>query len=161
MTPAQATSQSGTDETITSYAKLAWRAKMMFDWTHLLHRQIYDVYADERLPMAEKDSLIEKLTDYYLTNECKAFRPVPKSMTLMDDQYYSQVFRKGYPKVNGLIWAYHWLQVGLYEPLIVGQDRVKRKAGVDAALARFWSMVEDPPQAFPKVMPMTATWRPT
>ncbi len=143
-----------------SYAKLAWRAKMMFDWTHLLHRQIYDVYADERLSMAERDSLIEKLTDYYLTNEAKAFLPVPKSMTLMDDQYYSQVFRKGYPKMNGLIWAYHWLQVGLYEPLIVGQDRAERKAGVDAALARFWSMVEDPPNAFPKVMPMTATVAP-
>ncbi len=143
-----------------SYAKLAWRAKMMFDWAHLLHRQIYDVYADERLPMADKDALIEKLTDYYLTNESKAFLPVPKSMTLMDDQYYSQVFRKGYPKMNGLIWAYHWLQVGLYEPLIVGQDRAERKAGVDAALARFWSMVEDPPNAFPKVMPMTATVAP-
>ena len=143
-----------------SYAKLAWRAKIMFDWTHLLHRQIYDVYADERLSMAGKDALIEKLTDYYLSNESKAFPPVPKSMTLMDDQYYSQVFRKGYPKMNGLIWAYHWLQVGLYEPLIVGETPAEKKAGVDAALARFWSMVEDPPQAFPKVMPMTATVAP-
>ena len=143
-----------------SYAKLAWRAKIMFDWTHLLHRQIYDVYADERLSMAGKDALIEKLTDYYLSNESKAFPPVPKSMTLMDEQYYSQVFRKGYPKMNGLIWAYHWLQVGLYEPLILGGTPAERKAGVDAALARFWSMVEDPPQAFPKVMPMTATVAP-
>ncbi|MGH7752587.1 MAG: hypothetical protein ACREN5_07200 [Gemmatimonadales bacterium] len=62
--------------------------------------------------------------------------------------------------MNGLIWAYHWLQVGLYEPLIVGRDPAERKAGVDAALARFWSMVEDPPNAFPKVMPMTATVAP-
>ena len=38
-------------------------------------------------------------------------------MALMDEQYFSQVFRQRYPKFNGLIWAYHWLQVGLYEPL--------------------------------------------
>ncbi len=38
-----------------SYAKVAWRAKMMFDWAHMLHRQIYDVYADERLTPAERD----------------------------------------------------------------------------------------------------------
>ncbi len=142
-----------------SYAKLAWRGKMMFDWAHILHRQVYDVYADARLSTAAKDSLIEKLTDYYLTNP-HAFVPVPKSMALMDEQYYSQVFRKGYPKMNGLIWAYHWLQVGLYEPLIEGRAPADRKAGLDAAVARFWSMVQDPPRNMPKVMPMTSTVAP-
>jgi hypothetical protein len=142
-----------------SYAKLAWRGKMMFDWAHILHRQVYDVYADPRLSTADKDRLIEKLTDYYLTNP-HAFVPVPKSMTLMDDQYYSQVFRKGYPKMNGLIWAYHWLQVGLYEPLIEGRTPADRKAGLEAAVARFWSMVQDPPRNMPKVMPMTSTVAP-
>jgi len=86
-----------------AYAKLAWRAKMMFDWAHVLHRQIYDVYADERLSRAEQDQLIERITDYYLSNQRLAFAAVPKSMTLMDEQYYSQVFRRGYPKFNGLI----------------------------------------------------------
>ena len=41
-------------------------------------------------------------------------------MELMEGQYFSQTFRRAYPKFNGLIWAYHWLQVGLYEPLIEG-----------------------------------------
>ena len=143
-----------------SYSRLAWQAKQMFDWAHLLHRQIYDVYADDRIPMAEKDLLIERLTDYYLTNHRAAFTTAPKSMTLMDEQYYSQVFRKGYPKFNGLIWAYHWLQVGLYEPLIAGRTRDEKKAGVQATLARFWSMLQDPPRNFPKVMPMTSAVAP-
>ena len=38
---------------------------------------------------------------------------------------YSLAFRQHYPKFNGLIWAYHWLQVGIYEPLVVGQSQVK------------------------------------
>lgn len=143
-----------------AYAKLAWRAKLMFDWAHVLHRQIYDLYADERLGAAERDSLIERVTDYYLSNRRLAFAPVPKAMSLMEDQDYSRVFRREFPKFNGLIWAYHWLQVGLYEPLVEGRTRVEKKAGVKAALARFWTLLADPPTRFPRVMPMTSAVAP-
>jgi len=143
-----------------TYAKLAWRAKLMFDWAHVLHRQIYDVYADERIPDSRRDALIERLTDYYLSRRDIAYVPVAKSMALMDEQYYSQVFRRHYPKFNGLIWAYHWLQVGLYEPFIAGRTPDQKKAGVQAAVARFWQMLENPPRSMPQVMPMTATVAP-
>ena len=144
-----------------AYAKLAWQAKLMFDWAHVLHRQIYDIYADERIGGAAKVALVETVTDYYLTRKDVAFTSVPKSMALMDEQYFSQRFRKDFPKFNGLIWAYHWLQVGLYEPLMLGRTRAEKKAGVKATLARFWSMLEDAPARFPAVMPMTATVSPT
>lgn len=143
-----------------SYAKLAWRAKMMFDWAHVLHRQVYDAYADERLTSVQRDTLIEQLTDYYLSNRKYAFTDKPKSMALMDEQYFSQTFRKAYPKFNGLIWAYHWLQVGLYEPFLEGHTDAERKAGIQATLARFWSMLEDPTSRMPKVMPMTSAVAP-
>ncbi len=143
-----------------AYAKLAWRAKQMFDWAHVLHRQIYDVYSDDRLTMAEKDALIERLTDYYLSRRNYAFAPVPKSMDLMEGQYFSRAFRRAYPEFNGLIWAYHWLQVGLYEPLIEGATPAERKAGVDAAVARFWSMLDAPPSRMPRFMPMTSAIAP-
>jgi hypothetical protein len=142
------------------YARLAWRAKETFDWAHLLHRQIYDIYADPRLTDAAKDSLIERVTDYYLSRPGYAFAPVPKSMALMDEQYFSQTFRRFEPRFNGLIWAYHWLQVGLYEPFIVYHTPAEQKAGVHATVARFWSMLENPPSRMPTVMPMTATVAP-
>jgi hypothetical protein len=142
------------------YSKLVWRAKVMFDWAHVLHRQIYDVYADERLSIAAKDSLIERITDYYLSRREYAFSPAPKAMALMDEQPFSQVFRRTHPKFNGLIWAYHWLQVGLYEPLIVYRTEPERRAGVSATVARFRRMLEDPPGSMPKVMPMTAAVAP-
>jgi hypothetical protein len=81
-------------------------------------------------------------------------------MALMDEQYFSQTFRKAHPKFNGLIWAYHWLQVGLYEPFIEGKSKPEKKAGVQATVARFWSMLEDPPNRFPKYMPMTSAIAP-
>ena len=143
-----------------AYAKIAWRAKMMFDWAHVLHRQLYDAYSDDRLTPNGRDSLIERLTDYYLSNRKYAFTDKPKSMALMDEQYFSQTFRKAYPKFNGLIWSYHWLQVGLYEPFIEGRTKAERKSGVQATVARFWSMLDDPPDRFPKYMPMASAVAP-
>jgi hypothetical protein len=142
------------------YAKLAWRAKMTFDWAHVLHRQIYDVYADDRIPMAAKDSLIERITDYYLSKRDYAFVDAPKAMELMDGQAFSQAFRRAEPKFNGLIWAYHWLQVGLYEPLVVYGTEVERRRGVEATVARFRRMLANPPASMPEVMPMTAAVAP-
>ena len=142
------------------YAKLAWRAKQMFDWAHVLHRQIFDIYADPRLTRPQQDSLIERATDYYLSRSEYAFLAVPKSMALMDDQYFSQSFRKAYPKFNGLIWAYHWLQVGLYEPFIDARTPSEAKSGIGITLGRFWSMLESPPSRLPSVMPMASAIAP-
>jgi hypothetical protein len=136
------------------YARMAWRAKQMFDWAHVLHRQLYDIYADPRLADGERMALAERVTDYYLSNRAAAFTTVPKTMELMDAQYFSQVFRRGWPRFNGLIWAYHWLQVGLYEPLLAARTPDERRAGVAATVGRFWSMVDS--LRFPEVMPMTS-----
>jgi len=124
----------------------------------MLHRQVYDALSDERLTPAARDSLVERLTDYYLSRRDVAFAPVPKSMSLMLGQPYSEAFLRAYPKFNGLIWAYHWLQVGLYEPLMTEEDPGARRAGIDAAVARFRAMI---PDHFPAAMPMTPQVAPT
>lgn len=142
------------------YARYAWRAKAVFDWAHVLHRQIYDAYADERLTEAARDSLIERLTDYYLSNRRLALLPLPKSMALMDAQPYSLAFKERYPAFNGLIWGYHWLQVGLYDALLAGRTAEERRANVDWALERFRAMMADPPRSMPRVMPMTSAIAP-
>ncbi|MBA2687130.1 MAG: hypothetical protein H0U64_03420 [Gemmatimonadaceae bacterium] len=142
------------------YSKLAPEAKLMFDWAHLLHRQIYDVWADERIPLVEKDARIGELIRYYKTRPDLAFSSIPKSMELMEGQYYSLAFRQKYPKFNGLIWAYHWLQVGLYEPLVAGKTVDERQTGVIAAVARFKQMLESPPSGMPRIMPMTSAVAP-
>lgn len=142
------------------YSRTVWRAKLMFERAHVLHRQLYDVYADERLSTEQQVGLVEALTDRYLADRDYAFTDQPKAMALMDEQYFSQVFRVGYPKFNGLIWAYHWLQVGLYEPLIAEHDVAAKRAGVDSTVARFWAMVDGAPAALPTVMPMTSAVAP-
>ena len=143
-----------------AYARVALEAKRMFEWAHLLHRQIYDVYADERLSRPAQHAMVERLTDDYLSRDRLAFTDQPKQMALMDDQPFSQHFRREFPKMNGLIWAYHWLQVGLYEPLIEEGTPSGKKAGIADALATFWAMADSPPDRFPSVMPMTSAVAP-
>lgn len=142
------------------YARLAPEAKLMFEWAHILHRQVYDALADERLDSAAKDRRLAELIRYYRSRPDLAFSSHPKTMALMQEQYYSLAFRERYPKFNGLIWGYHWLQVGLYEPLIVGRTREERQAGVSAAVARFRQMMTDPPRSLPYQMPMTSVIAP-
>jgi hypothetical protein len=143
------------------YARMAPEAKMMFDWAHLLHRQVYDVLASEDMTQAQKDAKIAELVAYYKTRPDLAFSSVPKNMELMEGQPYSLAFRQRYPKFNGLIWGYHWLQVGLYEPLMIGRTREERQAGVTAAVARFRQMLDSAPEHMPRIMPMTAAIAPT
>jgi hypothetical protein len=143
------------------YGRLAPEAKAMFEWAHVLHRQVYDVLADERLDSLARDREMALLLAYYQSRRDLAFSAVPKNMSLMQEQPYSLAFRQRYPKFNGLIWSYHWLQVGLYEPLLVGRDRDARQAGVAATVARFRQMMESPPDGFPVMMPMTAAIAPT
>ena len=142
------------------YAQLAPEAKVMFDWAHILHRQLYDVLADERLSDAQRDTEAQRLLAYYRSRPDIAFSAKPKTMALMQEQSYSLAFRKKYPKFNGLIWGYHWLQVGLYEPLLVGRTVAAKQAGVRATVARFWQMVDGAPTALPYQMPMTAAVAP-
>jgi hypothetical protein len=143
------------------YAQLAPEAKAMFEWAHILHRQVYDVLADESMTPGNKDAEIARLVAYYRTRPDLAFSARPKSMALMQGQPYSLAFRQRYPKFNGLIWGYHWLQVGLYEPLLAGKDGDERQALVRATVARFWQMLEDAPRSMPHQMPMTAAIAPT
>ncbi len=142
------------------YARLAPEAKAMFEWAHILHRQVYDVLADERLDAAAKDRELRRLLAYYRSRPDLAYSLKPKNMSLMQEQPYSLAFRNGFPKFNGLIWAYHWLQIGLYEPLVVGRTVEERQAGVAATVARFRQMIPGAPDGYPVVMPMTAAIAP-
>ena len=144
-----------------AYARTAWRAKSLFERAHVLHRQIYDVYAAPGLSDSSRVALVERLVDHYLADTRYALTDRPKAMELMDGQYFSQVFRQRYPKFNGLIWAYHWLQVGLYESLLTETTAEDQQSSISESVARFWAMTESAPSRLPSVMPMTAAVAPT
>lgn len=135
--------------------RLAPEVAAMFEWTHMLHRQIYDVWADDRIPVAMKDSRVAELIAYYKSRPALAFSSSPKNMSLMEGQSYSLSFRKRFPTYNGLIWSYHWLQMTLYEALLASRDANQRRQNVDAVVARFWTLLDKAPDSLPTTMPLS------
>ena len=143
-----------------TYGRLAPEARAMFEWAHILHRQAYDVLADTRLSDAAREAAMRAIMVHYRSRSDLRFSDRPKSMALMQEQPYSLAFRERFPKFNGLIWSYHWLQVGLYEPLLVATSEGERRTMVRATVARFRQMLDGAPDHMPFVMPMTATIAP-
>jgi hypothetical protein len=130
-----------------------------FDWAHMLHRQLYDVIADERLDSAGRARRVEAALRYYRSRPDLALSTTPKSMELMEGQPYSLAFRHAAPRFNRLIWSYHWLQMGLYDALMSTDDHAARRVAVDAAVDRFFEML-DSTSGVPAMMPMSAAIAP-
>jgi hypothetical protein len=143
-----------------TFAKLAPEALMMFEWAHMLHRQIYDVWADERLSAERKQEQIERVLRYYRSRTDLALSAAPKSMDIMEAQPYSGAFRRSHPRFNTLLWSYHWMQVAIYDALMASRSPSERRSFVDGTVARFRTMFADSPRNAPTVMPMSAAVAP-
>jgi hypothetical protein len=137
------------------YATLVPELLAVFEWAHVLHRQLYDVMADERLSPSQREARAREVLTYYRSRGDLALSTAPKSMELMEGQPYSLAFRRAAPKFNGLIWSYHWLQIAMYEALLLATNPGDRLANVDRSLAQFWAMVDSAPARLPAVMPMS------
>jgi hypothetical protein len=138
------------------WEKLAPEIAAMFDWAHMLHRQIYDVWSDDRIADSRKDAKVAEVIRYYKSRRALAFSSKPKNMSLMEGQPYSLAFRKRFPTYNGLIWSYHWLQRTIYEALMSSSEVRQRHANVDAVVGHFWSLLDSAPANLPTVMPQSA-----
>ena len=97
------------------FARLAWRAVHVIDWTHQLHEQLYDIMTDSRISNSEKIMWINRAVDFYLSEPSIAFSPAPfeevimKRVGLMQQPWFKS-FRNHWPQTMDLFWAFHWLQ---------------------------------------------------
>src|SRR5262249_8734619 len=142
------------------YAKLAPELVALFDWAHVLHRQIYDVWSVPGLTDQQRDANVARLLRYYQSRRDLALSTRPKSMALMEGQPYSRVFRPRAPKFNGLLWSYHWFQLAMYDALIMGNGGSELQSHVDSTTRRFFAMLADAPRRMPPEMPMAPTSAP-
>ena len=137
--------------------KLAWKITKAFEWTHSLHRQVYDILSDEQVK--NKERAIREALHYYLTEPGRAFPMRLKAMDLMEGQSFSGYWRTKYPRFNGAIWAYHWLQLAANETLLEPNPATRRK-NIERAVAEFKKMFLNP-DLLPKHMPMAHEVSPT
>jgi hypothetical protein len=131
--------------------KMAWRLSQAFDWTHVLHRQIYDILASDFRP-ARKAGYIREAYRWYCSEPQRAFPGKLKTHDLMEHQWFSQYWRGKYPRFNGAIWAYHWYQLRLNE-VMLESEKASQKVAVAEATAEFRAMFENS-DLLPHHMPM-------
>ena len=153
--PRKAPRLAPSEETIAPESvKVAGRLNQAFDWTHILHRQIYDILATD-FPMERKKQYLREAYNWYGSEPGRALPGVLKTHDLMEHQWFSQYWREKYPRFNGAIWAYHWYQLRLNEVMLL-PDKAARDVGVAEATAEFRAMFENP-DLLPRHMPMAHT----
>lgn len=125
----------------------------MFSWSHKLHWISADVIAAEPLDRA-KEIMKQQLKEVYqryptiaLPTQCKSM------MELMEGQPYSMIFRRSAPTANGLIWAYHYYQLAIYDALMLPKG-AERDAALAKVLKNFRKMQADPVNTITE-MPMS------
>ncbi|MGH9790733.1 MAG: hypothetical protein ACRD5W_05935, partial [Candidatus Acidiferrales bacterium] len=156
--PAKAPNLAVHEETVAPESvKVAPRLNRAFDWTHILHRQGYDILATS-LPFAEKKRYVREAYNWYRSEPGAAFSGALKTHDLMEHQWFSQYWRQKYPLFNAAIWAYHWYQLRLNE-VMLEENLARRDAGINETTAEFRAMFENN-DLLPKHMPMAHTLAP-
>ncbi len=134
-----------------NWSKMAYETGQSMDWTHMLHSQLYDILTDDRV--SDKKAAGDRAVAYYLSEPYSAFSTRGYGHRWMEaGGPWAGTFRRKYPAVNGVLWAYHWHHAAVYEALMES-DPERRRQELDRVIAVFTdSVLLDPPQ----VMPLTA-----
>ncbi|HEV8306734.1 MAG TPA: hypothetical protein VGW35_03640 [Methylomirabilota bacterium] len=105
--------------------RMVWEAQSAFNWTHTLHRSVYDILASGRV--TDKDATIRAVLADYLAK--------PEALTPHRLDHHgklwsfpeSKAFSRKFPKFNTQIWAYHWLQAAVYDVQLMGSAARQRE----------------------------------
>ncbi|WHZ24479.1 MAG: hypothetical protein OJF47_003591 [Nitrospira sp.] len=138
-----------------TYMKLAWRAQNTFDEAHALHRATYDIVVSDE---PDKDRAIRNVLAYY-QDSAYALTSERLDHRRLDQFPYSQSFRKRFPLFNATIWAYHYLQVAVYDPLQATQALTAKTQAVRPILMTYRGYLAQPPVQW-TFMPLTAELSP-
>lgn len=138
-----------------TYMKLAWRAQNTFDEAHALHRATYDIMASDA---PDKEQALRKVLAYYQDSDY-AITAKRLDHHRLDQFPYSKSFRTRFPLFNATIWAYHYLQVAVYDPLQAASSLSAKKQAVRPILETYRGYLATPPVEW-TFMPLTAELSP-
>ena len=139
-----------------TYMKLAWRAQNTFDEAHTLHRATYDIYVSDTV--ADKDSAVRAALAYYQQSPY-AITARQLDHQRLDSLPFSKSSRRKFPLFNATIWAYHYLQVAVYDVLAAAPDMESKKKAARPILATYHGYLQQPPVQW-TFMPLTAELSP-
>jgi hypothetical protein len=140
-----------------TFHRLAWEVQNVFDWTHQLHRDLYDLFAADTV--TDKDTAYRAILAHYLAQ--------PQAITPLALDHAgalwgfpeSRHFVQRFPKFNAQIWAYHWLQAKVAE-VQLGRNVAEQHIALTPVLAEYHSYLNTPPLDW-TFMPMLQDVAPT
>jgi mono/diheme cytochrome c family protein len=130
-------------------SRLAPEVVKTFDWAHVFHRSLYDLFASD---LRDKDPVYRKLLADYLEK--------PEAITPHRLDHHqalwsfpeSKSFRDRFPRFNTQIWAYHWLQAAVYDVQLLGDAATQREL-MPRIIAHYHGYLRRPPVEW-QFMPM-------
>ena len=141
------------------YAALGARGARVIGRAHAFRREALAILATA--DKSEWAAALDQAVDRYLADPA-ALPDVPKDMTILYDHPYTSIViglpgapKKPTARTKGFIWASHWLQLAMAEPLaLAGGDERRRDLKVVAD--RFHRKLSSgkPPNAFPTELPL-------
>ncbi len=132
-----------------TFNRLAWEVAKTFDWAHIFHRSLYDLFASD---LNDKEAVYRKLLDDYLAK--------PEAITPHRLDHHralwsfleSKAFRDQFGKFNTQIWAYHWLQAAVYDVQLLGDVKTQQEL-MPKVIAFYHGYLRRPPVEW-QFMPM-------
>jgi hypothetical protein len=141
------------------YAALGARAAEIIRRTHAFHREVLAIFAS--LDASDRERALDAAVDRYLSRPTVALPDVPKDMTILYDHPYTSFVaddfnvrrEQTYPSLTGFVWASHWFQLAVQEPLADSEARLQ---GLKVVTERFQRKLSagTPPDAFPTELPL-------
>lgn len=133
-----------------TFSRMVWELRKSFNWTHMLHRSLYDLFASDTV--TDKDAAYRTLLADYLDK--------PEAITPRELDHHgklwafpeSKSFKSTFPAFNSQIWAYHWLQAGAYDVQLMGGAQHQRELFVPI-IAHYHGYLRKPPLEW-ESMPM-------
>src|SRR5262245_3335136 len=126
-----------------TFNRMAWEVAKTFDWAHIFHRSLYDLFASDKVK--DKEAVYRRLLADYLEK--------PEAITPHRLDHHgalwsfpeSKSFRDRYPRFNAQIWSYHWLQAAVYDGQLAAGG-VSRQSEVLPRLVEWYhGYLIDPP----------------
>lgn len=150
------------------YEALGPRAAELIRRTHAFHREVLAIFAS--VDIDTREQALDAAVDRYLSRAEVSLPDVPKDMNILYDHPYTSFVienftpkrKQTYPSLTGFVWASHWFQLAVQEPLEVATDRDERARGVAIVTERFRRKLSGgkPPDAFPSELPLAPSIAP-
>ena len=148
------------EEAAAGYTVLGSRAAAIIERGNAFYREILGILADRSV--TNRIEQLAAAVERYRSKPDIALPAAPKNMDILYNHAYALDFRTGYTDLDGVIWAGHWLNLAVSEPLTDFSEEERRLAGIDTVTNRYFAKLSygEPPEFFPSELPLAPSIAP-